>query len=117
MIAANNGKQPEEEGWVRKAPEKEVSFDLDHTKETFMEAKKSFTKASASWIQDKMQEISVPAEVDSSVLTTFWETCMKLLYDRNVVEGLQELINKCTSKRSVRRISVSRMGPQRRRTW
>jgi len=78
--------------------EEEVGFDLDCAKETFMEAKKNFAKVSASGIQDKMQEISASAEVDSSVLTMFWETCVKLLRDSNVVEGLQELINKCANK-------------------
>jgi len=81
-----NGKQPEEGGWVRKAPEKEVGFDLEHAKETFMEAKKSFAEASTLGSQDKL-----PTEVDPFVLTTFLETCMKLLHDRKVVKGLQEL--------------------------
>lgn len=34
----DKGKQPETEGWVRKATEKEVGFDLNRAKETFMEA-------------------------------------------------------------------------------
>lgn len=38
----DKGKQPEESGWVRKAPEKETNFHLERAKETFMEAKKSF---------------------------------------------------------------------------
>ena len=84
----NKGKQPEEEGWVCKAPKKEASFDLKHTKETFMESKKSFTKASTSKGQDKVQETSVPTEVDPSVLTMFLETYIKLLRVRKVVEGL-----------------------------
>lgn len=63
-----------------------------------MESKKSFVKASTSRSHDKMQEISVPTEVDPFVLTTFLETYMKLLHDRKDVEGPQELINKCTSK-------------------
>jgi len=41
-------KQPKEDGWVHKAPEKEVGFDLNHTKETFMAAKKSFVEASTT---------------------------------------------------------------------
>lgn len=48
-----------------------------------------------------MKETSVLAEVDPSVLTTFLETYKKLLRSRKVVEGLQELINKCTSKEKV----------------
>ena len=53
-----------------------------------MEAKKSFIEASTSGSQDKMQEISVPTKVDPSVLTTFFETYMKLLHDSKDVEGL-----------------------------
>jgi len=42
----------------------------------------------------------VPIEIDPSVLTTFLETCMKLLHDSKVVKGLHELINKCAGKES-----------------
>lgn len=45
-----------------------------------------------------MQETSTPVEVDPFVLTTFLETCMKLLRDSKAVEGLQELIKKCVGK-------------------
>lgn len=85
----------------RKALEKEVRFDLEHAQETFMEVKKSFVEASTSGIQNKVQETNVPAEIDPSILTMFLETCIKLLHDSKVVEGLQELINKCTSKEKV----------------
>lgn len=86
-------KQLEESEWIHKAPEKEVGFDLEHAKDTFMEVKKSFVKASTSRSQDKLFE-----EVDPSMLTTFLETFMKLLCDKNIMKGLQELINKCVSK-------------------
>ena len=56
----DKGKQPEEGGWICKAPEKEIGFDLEHVKETFMEVKKSFYKASTSGSQDKLPETSVP---------------------------------------------------------
>jgi len=46
----DKGKQREEGEWVCKAPEKETGFDLEHTKETFMEEKKSFVEASTSRI-------------------------------------------------------------------
>lgn len=48
-----------------------------------------------------MQEISAHAEVDLSVLTTFLETCIKVLCNIKVVEVLQELINKYASKEKV----------------
>ena len=46
--------------------------------EKFMEARKSFAEASTSRSQDKMKDTSAPIEVDPSMLTTFFETCMKL---------------------------------------
>ena len=45
-IGDDKGKQPKESVWVCKAPTKEPKFDLEHAKETFMEAKKSFMEAS-----------------------------------------------------------------------
>lgn len=44
----DKSKQPEEDGWVHKAQEKEAAFDLYCVKETSMEAKKSFVEASTS---------------------------------------------------------------------
>ena len=56
-----------------------------------MEAKKSFAEASTSGSKDRSE-----SEMDPSMLTTFLETCMKLLHNSKAVKGLQELINKCT---------------------
>ena len=98
MTGVVKGKQPGEEGWVRKALEKEVGFDLEHAKETFMEAKKCFAEVSTLGSQNKVQETSTPIEVDPFVLTTFLETCMKLLRDSKAVKGLQVLINRCVGK-------------------
>jgi len=53
MNGKDKGKQLEESEWVCKALEKEVGFDLEHAKETFMEAKKSFVEASTLGSQDK----------------------------------------------------------------
>ena len=68
-IGEDNGKQPEEDTWVHKAPTKEPEFDLEHTKEMFMEAKKSFTEASTSGSKDQPEP-----GMDPSMLTTFLET-------------------------------------------
>ena len=62
----DKGKQPEEDTWVCKAPKKEPEFDLEHTKETFMEAKKSFAEASTSGSKDQPE-----LGMDPSMLTTF----------------------------------------------
>lgn len=89
-IGDDKGKQPEDNTWVHKALAKEVDFDLEHGRETFMEAKKSFTKVSTSQSKDKPNQ-----EMDPYMLTTFLETCMKLLCNSKVVKGLQEHINRC----------------------
>lgn len=70
---------------------KEPKFDLDRTKETFMEAKRSFADASTSGCKDRLE-----LEMDPSMITTFLETCMKLLRDNKAINGLQELITRCT---------------------
>lgn len=93
-IGEDKGKQPEEDTWVRKAPIKEPEFDLEHEKETFMEAKKSFTEASTSGSKDQPEP-----GMDPYMLTTFLETCMKLLHDNKAVKGLQELIIRCVESR------------------
>jgi len=77
--------------WVRKAPTKEPEFDLEHMKETFMEGRKSFMKATTFSSKDQLEQ-----RMDPSLLTTFLETCMKLLHDRKAVKGLQELVTRCT---------------------
>jgi len=100
-IGDDKGKQPEEDGWVRKAPKKEVGFDFAHTKETFMEAMKSFIKASTSGSQHKVQETSTTTKYNPSMFTMLLETCMKLICNRKAMKGLQELINKCAKKENI----------------
>jgi len=87
----DKGKQPKDNTWVRKAPTKETEFNFEHARETFREVKKSLAEASTSGSKDKPNQ-----EMDPSMLTTFLETCMKLLRDSKVVKVLQELINRCT---------------------
>ena len=69
--------------WVLKAPTKEPEFDLERVKETFMEAKKSFMEASTLGSKDQLEP-----EMDPSMLTTFLETCMKMLCDSKALKGL-----------------------------
>jgi len=118
MTGDDKGKQPEEDGWVSKVPYKEVGFDLNFTKETFMEAKNIFAEASTSESQDKVQETNVPAEVDPSMITTFLVIYIKLLCDSKVVEGLQKIIKKCTSKEKVPdgHLVVIKIGKNKART-
>ncbi len=89
-IGDDKGKQPEESAWVRKAPTKEPKFDLERAKATFIEAKKSFTKASTLGSKDQLEP-----RMDPSMLTTFLETCTKLVHDSKAIKGLQELITRC----------------------
>jgi len=90
MTGGNKGKKLEEGEWVCKALEKEVGFDLQCTKEMFMEVKKSFVEATTLGSHNQFSE-----EMDPSMITTFLETCVKLLHDRKAMKVLQELINKC----------------------
>lgn len=86
----DKGKQLDDSTLVRKAPVKEVEFNLECTCEAFMGAKKSFIEASTSGGKDNPK-----SKMDPSMLTTFLETCMKLLCNRKAMKGLQELINRC----------------------
>lgn len=79
-IGDDKGKQPKENTWVHKASTKDLEFNLEHARETFLEAKKSFAKASTLGSKDKPNQ-----EMDPSLLTTFLETYMKLLRDNKAV--------------------------------
>lgn len=116
--SADKGKQLEEEGWVRKTAEKEVDFDLNHAKETFLEAKKYFAKASTSGSQEKMLESNALQEVDPYILANFLKTYMKLFRDQRVVEGLQDLIDKCANKEKtpMEKHIVRKIGKHKART-
>lgn len=86
----DKGKWLEDSTWVLKAPTKEPKLDLECAKETFMEAKNSFTEASTLGSKDQLEP-----GMDPSMLTTFLETCMKLMHDNKAFKGLQELVNRC----------------------
>jgi len=64
---------------------------MEEMKETCKEAKKSFTEASTLGSKDQLE-----SGMDPSMLTTFFDTCIKLLRDNKAVKGLQELITRCT---------------------
>jgi len=73
-IGKDKGKLTEVGLGVCKTPAKQHDFNLRHTKRTFMEAKKSFTEVSISGSEDQPE-----LEMNPSMLTTFLETCMKML--------------------------------------
>lgn len=82
-IGGDKGKQPKTDGWVCKVVEKEVGFDLNRFKETFMESKKNFTEASTSRCQEKNQWKSRSARCGSFTISHFSQN----LYE--VIEGLE----------------------------
>lgn len=63
--AGDKGKQPKEDTWVFMASAKQPEFDLEHVKEPFTEAKRSFMEASTSGSKDQVE-----LEMDPSMLTT-----------------------------------------------
>ena len=87
-------------GYVRKqlgdngkgcdAPTRELDLEIEQVRGTSKEAQKSFTEVSALGNRDPIE-----SGMDPFVLTTFLETCMKLLRDKKAMNGLQEPINKC----------------------
>ena len=83
---------------------------MERACETFTEAKKSFVEASTSGSKDKPNQ-----EMDPSMLTTFLETCMKLLRDSKAMKGLQELINRCTRTAPGEPCIVRKIG--KHKTW
>ena len=91
----NKGKQPDE-AWVRKTPEKIPAFDVGREKGTFMEAKKYFVdpRTSVATTQQHQQQLQFqeasPDQV--STLTSFLQSCMKLLRNQNALNELQKVI-------------------------
>lgn len=58
---------------------------------TNMEARENFIGISIQGSRDRPE-----SDRDPLMLTTFLETCIKLLRDNKAVRGLQEVINRCT---------------------
>ena len=85
--------------WVRKTPEKFPTFDVGREKETFMEAKKYFADLSTSVApaqQHQHQSQSQEASMDKvSTLSSFLQSCMKLLRNQNALNELQKVIASC----------------------
>ena len=87
-----NTKKQSLEAWVRNTPEKIPSFDVDREKETFMEAKRDFADPGTSVAtahQHQQQSQSQEASPDQvSTLTSFLQSCMKLLRNQNALKEL-----------------------------
>ena len=78
----NKGKQPDE-AWVHKTPEKIPVFDVGREKGTFMEAKKEFADSRTSVASTQQHQQQLQSQEASlaqvSTLTSFLQSCMKLL--------------------------------------
>ena len=87
-----NKEKQHDESWVRKTPEKVPTFDVGREKETFMEAKKYFVDPSTAVApaqQHQQQSQSQEASTDKvSTLSTFLQSCMKLLQNQNALNDL-----------------------------
>lgn len=88
-------KKEVEATWVRKTIENSPEFDILKGKKVFVEVRRSFMDDGASTSiaqpsqKDSPKIISVVTrEVDLNILKSFLQTCMKLLRNERVVEGL-----------------------------
>ena len=94
----NKEKQPDE-AWVCKTPEKVPAFDVEREKETFMEGRKDFVDptTSAAPVQQHQQQLqSQEASTDKvSTLSSFLQSCMKVLRNQNALNELQKVIASC----------------------
>ena len=94
----NKEKQPDE-AWVRNTPKKIPAFDVGREKGTFMEAKKYFSdpRTSVATTQQHQQQLqsqeASPTQV--STITSFLQSCMKLLRNQNALNELQKVIASC----------------------
>ena len=84
---------------VRKAPVKIPAFDITRERETFMEVKKDFAGPSTSVAPAQPQQLSSrPQEAprdNVSTLSSFLQSCLKLLRDQDALTKLQEVIASC----------------------
>jgi len=91
---ANIGGNPQKEhveGRKRcDTPIKEHDSEPEWGKKMSREAQWSFVEASTLGRMDQTKP-----RLDPSMITTFLETCMKLLRDNKAIQGLQELITRC----------------------
>ena len=87
----NKGKQPDE-AWVRKNPEKIPAFNVGREKGTFMEAKKDFvdqrTSIETTQQHQQQSQFQEASSDQVSTLTSFLQSCMKLLRNHNSLNEL-----------------------------
>ncbi len=97
MAQVQNKGKLVEEPWVRKTPEKIPAFDVAREKGTFMEARKDFADPdmSVGVTQQQRQQLQEASSDKVSTLTSFLQSCMKLLRKQNALVELQKVIESC----------------------
>ena len=94
----NMEKQPDE-AWVHKAPQRVPAFDIQKEKETFMETRQDFGDSTTAVAPAQPhQQQSRPQEAlmgEVSTLSSFLQSCMKLLRNQNVLKELQKVLAFC----------------------
>ena len=104
MTQIQNKETQPDEAWVRKDPEKIPTFYVGREKETFLEAKQDFFDPRppvAPAQQPQQQSQSQEASTDKvSTLSSFLQSCMKLLRNQNSLNELQKVIASCEPQRS-----------------
>ena len=104
---------------VRKAPEKTPAFDITREKETFIEAKKDLADPSPPSAPTQPQSPPRGVSLDKvSILSTFLQSCLKLLRNQDALTELQKVIASCGPQQSSGRDNtvhrVSRTGREMR---
>ena len=86
----------EKQDWVRQAPVKVPTFEIERGKETFMETQKDFgDSTTAVEPAQPHQQQSQPHEASTdniSTLSSFLQSCLKLLRNQNALSELQKVI-------------------------
>ena len=100
----NTEKQPAE-AWVCKAPEKVPALDSEREQETIMVATCDFVDPSTAVVpaQQHLQE-SQPQDASTdkvSTLSSFLQSCMKLLRNQNALKELHKVLAFCEPQRRV----------------
>ena len=94
-----------DEPCVRKAPEKIPTFDIKREKETFIEAKKDFADPSTPVAPAQPPQPPAQPQAASmdkvSTLSSFLQSCMKLLRNQNALKELQKFLAFCEPQRRV----------------
>ena len=89
---------------VCKAPEKILAFDIEREKETFMEAKKDFADPSTPVAPARPPPPLAQPQGSSmdkvSTLSSFLQSCLKLLRNQNALNELQKVISSCEPQQS-----------------